>query len=296
MSSFGQSRMMAQRAQSPLRMDADMTQRIGVIIPENGPAVIDGEPLTAGPGETRDAVLAYLHDRAAAQGSAVEAVVLDSATWRPFILSVTPDGASRITSDRPSSAPPQSSPEPAATPDADGEENAPPSGRPTRPAPALGRHDAVGAPDPMHSRVRGIVEMLKRGQVDGAYQDSRLLRERLESEGGPSHPYAVEARALEAYAAYLTGDYRTAMSLALGVSRIRCGQQDPRAVEDATRAVAIWQKLSEKQAVIVHGLELKNMWARLHEKNQLSHWHLELMDYIDWRLDTVRTEHSLGAG
>ncbi|MCX4564495.1 hypothetical protein OHA02_51195 [Streptomyces phaeochromogenes] len=295
---FGLSRM-PKRTESPPVLDAVTHHRIGVFIPEAGPAIIDGKPFYAGREEMQDAVLNFLHHHAATQERAVEAVILDSTTRCLFGLSFAPDGSSQIRSSLryPASSRPSHAPVPTA--DVDEKVVFPPTWRIIRSEPAPKHGDPVTAhapiPASLATHVRGIVERLESEQVNYARKDIRTLREQLESERGASHPYTLEARALEAYAAYLIGDYRNAITLSLGVSRIRCGQRDPRAVEDATRASAILLRLPERQAVITHGLELTHMWARLAEKNQLSDWHLGLMENIERRLYSVCAD-SLSSG
>ncbi|MET7681079.1 hypothetical protein [Streptomyces sp. NPDC005423] len=125
------------------------------------------------------------------------------------------------------------------------------------------------------------------GRLDEAFTGARALRESLTGSLGATHPHAVEARAVEAYLAYLRGDHREAIVLALAVARIRCGNGDGRGAEDVARAAAVWQQLQDDRAIIAHGRELLHMWDMLEHRGMLPPGYTELADQVRRQVDAL---------
>jgi hypothetical protein len=124
-------------------------------------------------------------------------------------------------------------------------------------------------------------------RLDEAFADATALRESLTGSVGAEHPHAVEARAVEAYLAYLRGDNREAIVLALAVARIRCGTRDGRAPADVARAAAAWQRLDDDRAAFAHGLELLHMWDKLDDRGVLPPGHAELAEQVRDQVDQL---------
>lgn len=118
------------------------------------------------------------------------------------------------------------------------------------------------------------------GRLDEAFARATALRESLTGSVGAEHPHAVEARSVEAYLAYLRGDHREAVVLALAVARIRCGAGDERAASDVARAAAAWQQLDDSRTAVAHGRELLHMWGVLNRRGPLPPGHVELAEQV----------------
>ncbi|MHC8420909.1 hypothetical protein ACH121_13985 [Streptomyces sp. NB004] len=95
------------------------------------------------------------------------------------------------------------------------------------------------------------------------------MREHLSLRRGAEDELSLEARAIEAYIAYLRGDYMISTVLALTVARIRCRTDLNRAAPEVARATAAWQRLWDEGQVATRGQELLRMWERLAEEGLL---------------------------
>lgn len=158
----------------------------------------------------------------------------------------------------------------------------PPSARAASPfsaaAPAAS-HAAHPAPPPPPSRplprhlaqrVARVNGLVAAGRLREASGEVTALREELTRTAGTEDPDALEARAMEAYLAYLRGDHREATVLALSVARVLCGAGDPQAPAAVARAAAAWQRLEDDRAAEIHGRELLHMWGRLRTGGRLT--------------------------
>lgn len=273
--------------------------RFEVYVSDEGLAEIDEEFLVPVPGQSVDeAVLDQLHRYAVERGEAVEATVTERPDKGHFVLEVSPDGSSRLLvppEEPPLDAEPE--PEPLSEPD--------PVPAPSRPAvggtviaAAMARAAAAAAsaqaaapvsavvlPPELAGRISQMNALTRAGRLDEARALASELRRRLTDEAGADDPYAVEARAMEAYIAHLCGDHREAVVLALAVARIRCGAGDRRAPEDVARAVAAWQWLDDERAIVVHGQELLRMWEKLGHRGVLTPVHTELAGRVRTRVE-----------
>lgn len=146
---------------------------------------------------------------------------------------------------------------------------------------------AVTLPLELAEQIRHMNALASAGRPQAAYDLASELRQRLTDEAGADDPYAVEARAVEAYFAHLCGAHRESVVLALAVARIRCGIRDRRAPEDVARAVAAWQWLDDERAVVVHGYELLHMWEQLSCRVGLLPVHTELAGRIRRRVQEL---------
>ncbi|MFF2212994.1 hypothetical protein [Streptomyces antibioticus] len=167
----------------------------------------------------------------------------------------------------------------------------PPTNSDTPPA-SLPPTDA-GVPEGIAERVVRINALTVTGRLDEAFAEATGLRESLSGAAGAGHPYALEARALEAYVAHLRGDHRQATVLALSVARIRCGAGDERAPTEVARAAAAWQLLDDDRAVVVHGRELLGMWDALSRRGPLPPGHTELAAQVRALVESLEAQRVL---
>ncbi|MQY40892.1 hypothetical protein SRB17_89250 [Streptomyces sp. RB17] len=255
--------------------------RYEVLIPGEGPATIDGEPLVPAPGQSvHEAVLDQLRRRADEQGGPVQAAMDDGLASGHFVLEVSPDGSSRLLTS--TGAPvadslPGPESKPALMPEPDV----------TTGSGATAVADALAAPLPsaLAGRIGRVNALAADGRLDDAYALATAPRENLADAAGPGDPRTVEALALEAYLAHLRGDPHEATVLALGVAGARRRAGDPRAAEDMVRAAAAWQRLDDDHAVVVHGRELLRLWGRLDRRGLLPPVHAELVGGVRRRVD-----------
>jgi hypothetical protein len=280
-------------------MDLD---RFKVYVSDDGLAEINGDPLVPTPGQSvHEAVLDALHRYAEESGAAVEATVGDGPGTAHFVLRVLPDGSSHVLAHESGEAPepePRSASQPEPEPSAD--IASPPAVTPSATftsaiADAVARARATAAtgtavqepvpavdllPAQLSEQIGRINALGAAGRLDEAFAGATALRERLTVSVGAEHPHALEARALEAYFAYLRGDHREAVVLALAVARIRCGARDERAPMDVARAAAAWQQLDDSRASVTHGHELLHMWDMLSRRGALPPGHTEIVEEV----------------
>ncbi|MFF3451067.1 hypothetical protein ACFYXJ_28440 [Streptomyces sp. NPDC002667] len=295
--------------------------RFDVYISGDGLAEIDGTTLVPEPGESvHEAVLDRLEGHARERGGAVVATVYDSPGAARFLLEVLPDGSSRVLDPDEEPQPESTTVEPEST--TAGPESAPPApavvpSTVVVPAPspegasavatAVARARATAAaradlPDPaavaapvvttalpadLTERIARVNALAADARLDEAFADASELRESLTDALGAEHPYAVEARAVEAYLAHLRGDHREAIVLALAVARIRCGARDGRAPAEVARAAAAWQQLDDDRAVVAHGRELLHMWAMLDRNGLLPPGYAALIGQVRRQVDDL---------
>ncbi|MEV6196170.1 hypothetical protein AB0M19_27665 [Streptomyces sp. NPDC051920] len=142
-------------------------------------------------------------------------------------------------------------------------------------------------PADLTEHIGRINALASAGRLDEAFADATALRESLTGSMGADHPYAVEARAVEAYLAHLRGDHREAIVLALAVARMRCGARDGRAPAEVARAAAAWQQLDDDRAVVAHGRELLHMWAMLDRHGLLPPGYAALVGQVRRQVDAL---------
>ncbi|MFE2531721.1 hypothetical protein [Streptomyces sp. NPDC059371] len=301
--------------------------RFDVYISGDGLAEIDGHTLVPEPGQSvHEAVLDRLQGYAEERDGAVVATVYDGPGAARFLLEVLPDGSSGVlepeeeTPDEPAEA--EAPPAPASaladtTAPADAPAGADAPATVVVPAPAAATASAVATavararataaaraevPDPAAAVAPAITPELPAdltehigrinalafgGRLDEAFGDATALRESLTGSMGAEHPYAVEARAVEAYLAHLRGDHREAIVLALAVARIRCAARDDRAPAEVARAAAAWQQLDDDRAVVAHGRELLHMWATLDRHGLLPPGYAALVGQVRGQVDAL---------
>ncbi|MGX1509728.1 hypothetical protein [Streptomyces collinus] len=208
--------------------------RLDAYVAEDGSTVVNGHLLDMGgtrpPNETiLDAVAMF----ARTLGAPVAATVIDRTAQQVARLRVHPDGSSRTI----------------------GEEEDLPPGRE--------RTAAEEEAFPPLARVERIIQHAQREELHAAFVLASALREHLTLRRGAEDELSLEARAIEAYLAYLRGDYMLSTVLALTVARIRCRTDLDRAAPDVARATAAWQRLWDEGQVATRGQELLHMWERL---------------------------------
>ncbi|MFD5638111.1 hypothetical protein ACFWJM_28735 [Streptomyces sp. NPDC127077] len=155
------------------------------------------------------------------------------------------------------------------------------------PAAAVAPAVTAALPADLAEHIGRINALASDGQLDEAFGDATALRESLTGSMGAEHPYAVEARAVEAYLAHLLGDHREAIVLALAVARIRCAARDDRAPAEVARAAAAWQQLDDDRAVVAHGRELLHMWATLDRHGLLPPGYAALVGQVRAQVDAL---------
>ncbi|MGW3913256.1 hypothetical protein ACWEBX_17315 [Streptomyces sp. NPDC005070] len=301
--------------------------RFDVYISGDGLAEIDGHTLVPEPGQSvHEAVLDRLQGYAEERDGAVVATVYDGPGAARFLLEVFPDGSSGVLepeeetpgepaevdvplvpvpahatvpapADAPSGAdapatvvvPPPAAATASAVATAVARARATAAARAEVPDPAAVTAPAVTAalPADLTEHIGRINALASGGRLDEAFGDATALRESLTGSMGAEHPYAVEARAVEAYLAHLRGDHREAIVLALAVARIRCAARDDRAPAEVARAAAAWQQLDDDRAVVAHGRELLHMWAMLDRHGLLPPGYAALVGQVRGQVDAL---------
>lgn len=280
-----------------------------VYVSDEGLAEINGDPLVPAPGQSvHEAVLDTLHRYAEESGAAVNATVGDGPGTAHFVLRVLPDGSSHVLASESGDAPERElSPDAASSPTVS-RDSASTSTTNSAIAGAIARARATAAtsvtatadravrepvpgvdlpPAGLSEQVAVINELGVAGRLDEAFARATALRERLTGSVGAEHPHALEARALEAYLAYLRGDHREAVVLALAVARIRCRDRDERAPMDVARAAAAWQQLDDSKAAVTHGRELLHMWDMLSRRGPLPPGHTDIAEQVHRHVQTL---------
>ncbi|WP_107424188.1 hypothetical protein [Streptomyces sp. CS113] len=208
--------------------------RLDAYVAEDGSTVVNGHLLDmGGTRPPNEAILDAVAMFARTLGAPVAATVIDRTAQQVARLRVLPDGSSRTI----------------------GEEEDLPPGRE--------RTAAEEEAFPPLARVERIIQHAQREELHAAFVLASALREHLTLRRGAEDELSLEARAIEAYLAYLRGDYMLSTVLALTVARIRCRTDLNRAAPDVARATAAWQRLWDEGQVATRGQELLRMWERL---------------------------------
>ncbi|MFD7711767.1 hypothetical protein ACFV6E_40500 [Streptomyces sp. NPDC059785] len=208
--------------------------RLDAYVAEDGSTVVNGHLLEMGGRRPpNEAILDAVAMFARTLGAPVAATVIDRTVMQVARLRVYPDGSSRTIAD---------------------EDDLPPG---------LERTAAEEAAFPPLARVERIIQHAKHEELHAAFVLASALREHLTLRRGPEDELSLEARAIEAYLAYLRNDYTLSITLALTVARIRCRTDLTRAAPDVARATAAWQRLLDEGQVATRGQELLHMWEQL---------------------------------
>lgn len=208
--------------------------RLDAYVAEDGSTVVNGHLLEmGGMRPPNEAILDAVAMFARTLGAPVAATVIDRTVQQVARLRVHPDGSSRTIAD---------------------EDDLPP-----------GRERTAAEEEafPPLARVERIIQHAQREELHAAFVLASALREHLTLRRGAEDELALEARAIEAYLAYLRGDHMLSTVLALTVARIRCRTDLNRAAPDVARATAAWQRLWDEGQVATRGQELLHMWERL---------------------------------
>ncbi|WP_328563991.1 hypothetical protein [Streptomyces coelicoflavus] len=208
--------------------------RLDAYVAEDGSTVVNGHLLEmGGMRPPNEAILDAVAMFARTLGAPVAATVIDRTEQQVARLRVHPDGSSRTIAD---------------------EDDLPPGRE---------RTAAEEAAFPPLARVERIIQHAQREELHAAFVLASALREHLTLRRGAEDELSLEARAIEAYLAYLRGDHMLSTVLALTVARIRCRTDLDRAAPDVARATAAWQRLWDEGQVATRGQELLHMWERL---------------------------------
>ncbi|MFJ6071425.1 hypothetical protein ACIQFU_11395 [Streptomyces sp. NPDC093065] len=214
--------------------------RLDAYVAEDGSTVVNGHLLEmGGMRQPNEAILDAVAMFARTLGAPVAATVIDRTVQQVARLRVHPDGSSRTIAD---------------------EDDLPPGRE---------RTAAEEAAFPPLARVERIIQHAQREELHAAFVLASALREHLTLRRGAEDELSLEARAIEAYLAYLRGDHMLSTVLALTVARIRCRTDLNRAAPDVARATAAWQRLWDEGQVATRGQELLHMWERLSEAGLL---------------------------
>ncbi|GAA2571729.1 hypothetical protein [Streptomyces lienomycini] len=214
--------------------------RLDAYVAEDGSTVVNGHLLEmGGMRPPNEAILDAVAMFARTLRAPVAATVIDRTAQQVARLRVHPDGSARTIAD---------------------EEDLPP-----------GRERTAVEEEafPPLARVERIIQHAQREELHAAFVLASALREHLTLRRGAEDELSLEARAIEAYLAYLRGDYMLSTVLALTVARIRCRTDLDRAAPDVARATAAWQRLWDEGQVATRGQELLHMWERLSEADLL---------------------------
>ncbi|RSM91381.1 hypothetical protein DMH25_38035 [Streptomyces sp. WAC 01325] len=263
------------------RLTEEDGARFDILIPPRGPVLVNGRPLQVPAAKSvHETVLDLLQGYAESVQDTVSATVNDQGANSLVWLTVAPDGSSEMVTeqlfDRVNTSPKESHMSSA-------DALAPTT--PISSRPPVGRLDGrqeqdadfllaassgyintvphEPIPDDLWPEIEEIRSMTATGALQEALDLATSLRERLSAQGDAGDPHSLEARSLEAYVAHLKGDFRLALTLVLGVARVRCNQRDHRASQEIFRAVAAWQRIQDHKAVATHGNELLAMCRRL---------------------------------
>ncbi|MFG2680498.1 hypothetical protein [Streptomyces sp. NPDC048392] len=230
--------------------------RLDAYVAEDGSTVVNGHLLEmGGMRPPNEAILDAVAMFARTLRAPVAATVIDRTVQQVARLRVHPDGSSRTIAD---------------------EEDLPP-----------GRERTAAEEEafPPLARVERIIQHAQREELHAAFVLASALREHLTLRRGAEDELSLEARAIEAYLAYLRGDYMLSTVLALTVARIRCRTDLDRAAPDVARATAAWQRLWDEGQVATRGQELLHMWERLSEAGLLQEpAHLAMAQAVRGRL------------
>ncbi|MEU9188648.1 hypothetical protein AB0D14_29750 [Streptomyces sp. NPDC048484] len=208
--------------------------RLDAYVAEDGSTVVNGHLLQMGGRRPpNEAILDAVAMFSRTVGAPVAATVIDRTVMQVARLRVYPDGSSRTIAE---------------------EDDLPPG---------LERTAAEEEAFPPLARVERIIQHAQHEELHAAFVLASALREHLTLRRGAEDELSLEARAIEAYLAYLRDDYMLSITLALTVARIRCRTDLNRAAPDVARATAAWQRLLDEGQVATRGQELLHMWARL---------------------------------
>ena len=239
--------------------------RLDAYVAEDGSTVVNGHLLEmGGMRQPNEAILDAVAMFARTLRAPVAATVIDRTVQQVARLRVYPDGSSRTIAD---------------------EEDLPP-----------GRERTAAEEEafPPLARVERILQHAQREELHAAFVLASALREHLTLRRGAEDELSLEARAIEAYLAYLRGDYMLSTVLALTVARIRCRTDLTRAAPEVARATAAWQRLLDEGQVATRGTELLHMWERLSAEGLLLEpSHHALAQAVRTRLE--RGSHSVPA-
>ncbi|MEU7314810.1 hypothetical protein [Streptomyces sp. NPDC007083] len=279
--------------------------RFEALIARNGSVALNGDRLPVSSGEeVHVAVLDAIHRAAQERGEPVEATILDlrEGGYATHIR-VAPDGSSRLVepqAEATAAEPPATGPEPPGPVELMSEAPTPPAAATDVPEPELGASEppagsAEPAAEPAGPTVPGelaeAVAHINRAAAEGEAQRAMVLAFRLREHAvrsyGEEHPYALEARDLEAFVARQGGNYGKATEVYLDLTRICHQQGDHRAYGYLRRAVGNWYLLADPKKVLTRGQALLDAWSLLAAEDGPAAHDATLPRHVRLRMDAL---------
>jgi hypothetical protein len=142
-------------------------------------------------------------------------------------------------------------------------------------------------PDQLSELVAQITRAMDTGSLERAVALAFRLREHTARSFGAEHPCTLEACALEAFAAYRSGNHRLAAATSLKLARTRHELGDPRAHDELTRAVVAWRLIDDIPSAVDHGRALLAVWSVLAERGVRSARDETLMRGVNRRMHAL---------
>ncbi|GAA4788392.1 hypothetical protein [Streptomyces ziwulingensis] len=233
-----------------------------VLITSDGGVLVDGAPVRVPAGEpVLVFVLGTMRRRALAAGGPVAASIVDRQAEYASHVEVTADGACRIVRHESSREVPGAEPPSGPGPSPAG--SGWPADIPASPSPSVPVPMPVPVPDALAELVARIRVAIDTGALERAAALAFRLLEHTTRTYGDTHPYTLEARALDAFTTYRCGDYTAAGARCLELAETRRQLDDPRAHEELLRAVALWRLIDDPSSAVDHGRAVLATWSRL---------------------------------
>ncbi|MFE9338188.1 hypothetical protein [Streptomyces sp. NPDC007063] len=282
--------------------------RFEALIARNGSVALNGDRLPVSSGEeVHVAVLDAIHRAAQERGEPVEATILDlrEGGYATHIR-VAPDGSSRLVepqAEATAGEPPATGPEPSGPGgpvELTSEAPTPPAAATDVPEPEPGASEpAAGSAEPaaepagptVPGELAEAVAHINRAAAEGEAQRAMVLAFRLREHAvrsyGEEHPYALEARDLEAFVARQGGNYGKATEVYLDLTRICHQQGDHRAYGYLRRAVGNWYLLADPKKVLTRGQALLDAWSLLAAEDGPAAHDATLPRHVRLRMDAL---------
>ncbi|MFE9381906.1 hypothetical protein ACFYMO_01525 [Streptomyces sp. NPDC007025] len=170
---------------------------------------------------------------------------------------------------------------------------APPAARTDVPgSEPTGGSDLAGSTGPaVPGELAEAVSHINRAAAQGEAQRAMVLAFRLREHAvrsyGEEHPYALEARDLEAFVARQGGNYGRATEVYLELARICHQQGDHRAYGYLRRAVGNWYLLADPEKVLTRGQALLSVWSLLAAQDGPAAHDTTLPRHVRLRMDAL---------
>ncbi|MEU3190958.1 hypothetical protein ABZ686_10025 [Streptomyces sp. NPDC006992] len=147
--------------------------------------------------------------------------------------------------------------------------------------------DGPTVPGELAEAVAHINRAAAEGEAQRAMVLAFRLREHAVRSYGEEHPYALEARDLEAFVARQGGNYGKATEVYLDLARICHQQGDQRAYGYLRRAVGNWYLLADPKKVLTRGQALLDAWSLLAAQDGPAAHDTTLPRHVQLRMDAL---------